>query len=71
MSFLLPFIGVFVVEPVFALTNPDIIKELSTLLSNVSVRLQEWFSNFSVLEVRIRDRITGLDGNAIWRAAGD
>ena len=53
LNFLLPMVSVVVFGTVFILANPDVIKQLSSLLSEFILQLQEWVSNFSAPEVII------------------
>ncbi|MCA9009689.1 MAG: DUF4173 domain-containing protein [Planctomycetaceae bacterium] len=51
MNWLLPLVSVVVFGSVFALANPDIIKGISELLSEVCGKIQTWVSRFSEFEI--------------------
>ena len=51
MNYLLPIISVIVFGTVFILANPDVIKELSTMLSGIYEQIHAWVSRFSASEI--------------------
>ena len=51
MNFLLPIMSVIVFGTIFVLANPDVIKELSTMLSGFYEHIQIWMSHFSAFEI--------------------
>ena len=51
MNFLLPIISVIVFGTVFVLANPDVIRELSTILSGFFEQIRLWLSRFSAFEI--------------------
>ena len=51
MNYLLPIISVIVFGTVFVLANPDVIKELSIMLSGFYEQIQIWMSRFSAFEI--------------------
>jgi len=51
MNFLLPIASVIVFGTVFVLANPDVIKELSSILSAFSEHIRIWLSRFSASEI--------------------
>ena len=51
MNFLLPIISVIVFGTVFVLANPDVIKELSSILSELAEYVHLWISRFSAIEI--------------------
>lgn len=51
MNFLLPIISVIVFGTVFVLANPDVIKELSSMLSDIAEHMRIWMSRFSASEI--------------------
>ena len=51
MNFLLPIISVIVFGTVFVFANPDVIKELSTILSGFYEHIRIWMSRFSAFEI--------------------
>ena len=53
MNYILPIVSVIVFGSVFVLANPDVIKEISSLISSIYLRIQSWFSRFSAFEILV------------------
>lgn len=53
MNYILPIVSVMVFGTVFVLANPDVIKEISSLISGIYLRIQNWMSRFSAFEIVI------------------
>ena len=53
MNYLLPIISVIVFGTVFVLANPDVIKELSSMLSELFDHVRHWLSFLSVYEILV------------------
>lgn len=51
MNYILPILSVIVFGSVLILANPDVIKEISSLISNIYARIQSWMSRFSAFEI--------------------
>ncbi len=51
MNYILPIVSVIVFGTVFMLANPDVIKEISSLISSIYLRIQSWMSRFSAFEI--------------------
>ena len=51
MNYLLPIVSVIVFGSVFVLANPDVIKEISSLISSIYLQIQSWMSRFSAFEI--------------------
>lgn len=51
MNYILPIVSVIVFGTVFVLANPDVIKEISSLISSIYLRIENWMSRFSAFEI--------------------